>query len=76
MGAISTICFNLQGKRSVSVFGHEVETLDQLVNALAGHRPGEVAELLKDEHFIGWLNSLGYEKEMRIIRDLGGSSHE
>lgn len=72
MGAITTICFALQGKRNISVFGYEVENLDELVTAIAGRTPEDLSLLLENEQFIAWMNRLGYEKEMRFIRSLGG----
>ncbi len=68
MTAICTICFALQGKQSVRVFGETVETLDSLVPVLSRHTTEEIAGLLAEERFLAWMNRLGYGEEMRQIR--------
>ena len=69
MASISTICFALQGKKTVDVFGTSVESLDSLVPVLEKCSIKEIDELLDSDHFIAWLNRLGYEKEMRKMKE-------
>lgn len=69
MTSISTICFALQGKRSINVFGEPVETLDDLVLVLREHSMTEINDLLSDSRFIAWMNRLGFEKEMCRMKE-------
>ena len=69
MASISTICFALQGKKSVDIFGISVDSLDSLVSVLGKCSIKEIDELLESDHFIAWLNRLGYEKEMRRMKE-------
>ena len=69
MSAITTICYTLQGKRTVDVFGETVDSLDQLIPVLYRHTISEIDELLRTDRFIAWLNRLGYEKEMRKMKE-------
>ena len=71
MAAISTICFALQGKKSIDVFGTKVDSLDDLVPVLSKCSIQEIAELIESDKFIAWANRLGYEKEMRRMKGIG-----
>ena len=59
----------LQGKKSVDIFGISVDSLDSLVSVLGKCSIKEIDELLESDHFIAWLNRLGYEKEMRRMKE-------
>lgn len=69
MESISTICFALQGKKKIDVFGVSVETMDELILVLSRCSIKEIDELLQSDSFIAWLNRLGYEKEMRKMKE-------
>ncbi len=69
MAAISTICFALQGKKTIDIGGVSVETLDDLAAVLPKLSIKEIDELLRSDHFIAWMNRLGYEKETRRIKE-------
>ena len=69
MASIYTICFALQGKKEIDIFGVSVETLDALIPVLSKCSIKEIDELLKSDRFIAWLNRLGYEKEMRRMKE-------
>lgn len=70
MVSISTICFALQGKKVIDVFGVSVETMDDLIPVLSKCSIKEIDELLQNDRFIAWLNRLGYEKEMRKMKEV------
>lgn len=70
MAAITTICFALQGKKSIDVYGESVETLDDLIPVIRRCSIAEIDALLGEDHFIAWLNRLGYEKETRRMKEL------
>ena len=72
MGAIRTLCFAMQDRKSVMAFGREVRTLEELVRAMDGRPTREICELVEDESFVAWMNRLGYEKEMRTMKEIGG----
>lgn len=69
MAAISTICFALQGKKAIDIFGVSVESLDALIPVLSKCSVKEIDELLQSDRFIAWLNRMGYEKEMRKMKE-------
>lgn len=68
MFSISTICFALQGKKTIEIFGVAVDSLNALVPILTKCSIKEIDELLGNDHFAAWLNRLGYEKEMRHMK--------
>ena len=70
MASITTICYALQGKRNVDVFGEMVDSLDSLVPVLHKCSITEISELLNSNHFIAWFNRLGYEKEVRKMKEM------
>ena len=72
MSSISTICFALQGKKSIDVFGESIESLDDLIPILCKCSVEEIDGLLQDDHFIAWLNRLGFEKEMKRMKETFG----
>ena len=69
MAAISTICFALQGKKTIEIFGVEVESLDALIPVLCRCSIKDINELLRTDSFIAWINRMGYEKEMRKMKE-------
>lgn len=73
MAAVSTICFALQGKKSIDLFGASVSSLDALIPVLERRSIREIDRLLEDAHFIAWLNRLGYEKETRRMKEVASS---
>lgn len=70
MVSISTICFALQGEKTIDIFGTSVESLDALIPVLSKCSIQEIDELLQTDCFIAWLIRMGYEKEMH--RMMGG----
>ena len=48
MAAITTICFALQGKKAIDLFGNSVGTLDELIPILGKCKISEIDELLRD----------------------------
>ena len=70
MSSVSTICFALQGKKSIDVFGMPVQSLEDLVPVLGKCSMREIDALLNNDRFIAWVNRLGYEKEMRRIKEI------
>lgn len=69
MTAILTICFTLQGKRTIDILGETVESLNQLIPVLHKCSIKEIDELLKNDKFIAWLNRMGLEKEIRKMKE-------
>lgn len=69
MTGISTICFALQGKKSIDVLGEEVDSLDALIPILCKCSIKEIDELLREDRFIAWINRMGLEKDMRKMKE-------
>lgn len=69
MAGISTICFALQGKKSIDIFGESVDSLYSLVSVLYKCSIQEIDDLLNSDIFIAWMNRMGYEKEMRKMKE-------
>ena len=69
MASISTICFALQGKKDLEIFDVTVDSLDSLIPILKKCSIEEIDDLLGSSKFIAWLNRLGYEKEMRKMKE-------
>ena len=72
MAAISTICFALQGKKSIDVFGTSVESLDALIPVLCRCSIKQIDDLLQSDQFAAWFNRMGYEREMRRMKEMVG----
>ncbi len=70
MSAITTICYALQGKKDVDVYGISVDSLDALIPILAKCTIKDIDALLHDDRFIAWLNRMGYEKEVRKMKEV------
>ena len=68
--SIATICYALQEKKTIDVFGFEVQNFDELITAISSHSTEEIARLIESNNFIAWMNRLGFEKEMRKMRKL------
>ena len=68
--AISTICFTLQGKKDIDVFGVNVDSLDALIPVLSRCSIQDIDTLLRDDSFNAWLNRLGYEREVRRMKEI------
>lgn len=69
MASVSTICFALQGKKEIDIFGVSVESMDALIPVLSKCSIKEINDLLQSDKFIAWLNRLGYEKEVRKMKE-------
>lgn len=69
MASVLTICFALQGRKSIDIFGVNVDSLENLIPVLSKCSIQEIDDLLCDDHFIAWINRLGYEKEMRRMKE-------
>ena len=69
MAAVSTICFALQGKKSIELFGVQVSGLEELIPVLNRCSVKELDMLMEDDQFIAWMNRMGYEKQMKKIRE-------
>lgn len=74
MASLSTVCFALQGRKSIDISGVSVSSLDELVPVLSRCSIREIDALLESDHFIAWLNRLGYEKETRKMKEVPASS--
>lgn len=72
MTSISTICFALQGKKTIDIFGESVDNLDMLISIFNKCSIKEIDELLSTDRFVAWLNRLGYEKDMRKMKEVFG----
>ncbi|MCD8107196.1 MAG: protein kinase [Oscillospiraceae bacterium] len=70
MTAICTICFALQGKSSINIFGKTVDSLDTLISAIAGHSTKEIDWMISSDQFKAWFYRMGYEKELRHMGEL------
>lgn len=70
MTAISTICFALQNKKEITVFGSEVRSLRDLVRVLSNRSAVEIKSVVDSSEVIAWINRLGYEKEMRKMKEI------
>lgn len=70
MTAISTICFALQGKKSIEIFGTDVGSLNKLVQTISSRSIVDICKLLEDDRFIAWINRLGYEREMKRLKEV------
>lgn len=70
METILTICFALQGKKAIDIFGVPVKTMDELIPILSKCSIKEIDELLQSDRFMAWLNRLGYEKEIRQMKEV------
>jgi len=69
MTSITTICFALQGQKRIDVYGNKVESLDDLIPVLTQCSMAEIDALLRSDQFIAWFNRLGYEKELRKMKE-------
>lgn len=70
MTAICTICFALQGRTSITVFGMTVDSLDALISAIVGHSTKEIGELIISDQFKAWLYRMGYDKELKHMNEM------
>ncbi len=67
--SIYTICFALQGGKSIELFGSSVEGINDLVAVLSKRSISDIDALLCNDRFIAWLNKLGYENEMKKMSE-------
>lgn len=69
MSLVSTICYALQGKKTLDVYGHSISSLDELVPLISSRSMKEIGELIESDSFLAWLVVLGYEKEAKKMRE-------
>lgn len=67
--SIYTICFALQGGKSIELFGNSVGSMNDLVPVLSKCSIRDIDTLLRNDRFIAWLNKLGYENEMKKMSE-------
>ena len=70
MTAICTICFALQGRTSITVFGMVVDSLDTLISVITGRSTKEISELIDSDQFKAWLYRMGYDKELKYMNEM------
>lgn len=70
MAAICTICFALQGRTRITVFGMDVDSLDALISAIIGHSTKEISELISSDQLQAWLYKMGYDKELKQMNEM------
>lgn len=70
MASISTICFALQGKKNIQVFDTDVTSLEELLGIISKKTIFEINDLIQQDSFVAWMNRMGYEKEMRKMREV------
>lgn len=70
MAAICTICFALQGRTRITVFGMDVDSLDALIRAIIGHSTKEISELISSDQLQAWLYKMGYDKELKQMNEM------
>lgn len=70
MASISTICFALQGKKNIQLFDKEINSLNELMGIISKKTISEIHNLIEQDNFIAWMNRMGYEKEMRKMREV------
>lgn len=71
MSAISTICYAIQSKRSIEVFGSSVNNLEELITAIAEKPIEQISSLVEMDSFSAWLFSIGYDREVKIMAEIG-----
>lgn len=69
METIRTICFALQGTRSIDIYGMTVNSLDDVINVFSRLPVSRIDLILNDASFLAWLNRMGYEHEVRKMRE-------
>lgn len=62
--------FCVTREKAIDIFGVNIETLDALIPILSKCSIKEIDELLQSDHFVAWLNRLGYENEMRKMKEV------
>lgn len=70
MASVATICFALQGRKSIDIFGEPVESLEDLIPILHKYSVKEIDTLLGSDSLIAWMNRHGFEKEMRRMKEV------
>lgn len=71
MSAIATICYAIQSKRSIEVFGATVKSLEDLIKAIADKPIEQISSLIEMDSFSAWLFSIGYDREVKIMAEIG-----
>ena len=69
LDGIRTICFALQGTKSIDIYGKTVSSLDEAVSVLASLPIDRIDLLLKDSNFLAWLSRMGLEKDIRKMKE-------
>lgn len=70
MSAALTVCYTLRGNKTIEIRGVQVQTLEDLYPILMSSSVREINDMLLRDDFIAWMNRMGYEKEMRRIREV------
>lgn len=73
MTSIRTICFAVQNRNSIEVFGQTIDSLDSLVSVIALRTTKDISDLLETDQLKAWLHKLGFEKEMKKMNELEDS---
>ena len=71
MSAIATICYAIQSKRSIEVFGTTVNNLEDLIKAISNLTIEQISRLIEMDSFSAWLFSIGYDREVKILSEIG-----
>lgn len=69
MDSIKTICFALQGTRTVEIYGRKVGSIDEAITVIAGLPVGKIDALLHESDFLAWLSRMGYERDVRKMKE-------
>ena len=69
LDGIRTICFALQGTKSINIYGKRVSSLDEAVSVLASLPIARIDLLLRDSNFLAWLSRMGLEKDIRRMKE-------
>lgn len=69
LDGIRTICFALQGTKSIDIYGNRVSSLDEAVSVLAALPITRIDLLLSDSNFLAWLSRMGLEKDIRRMKE-------
>ena len=71
MTAIATICYAIQSKRSIEVFGVTVKSLEDLIKVIADKPIEQISSLIEMDSFSAWLFNIGYDREVKIMAEIG-----
>ena len=69
--AIATICYAIQSKKSIEIFGKEVNSLEELIKAISGKSIEQISALIETDSFCAWMFSIGYDREIKTMNEIG-----